>query len=513
MGKGQFITKDGVRGAHDIVSDMKTAAQKKVTEIASGNQGLDLAQKQLDEQKKALDTKTYLTEGAKKIEQDQIEREQAMIQQQRTYLAADAKEANRLQNVVKLFEASLDVSEENRGAARALLNEVKASDPELAAAKGPDGKDSFFASLEKGAVEPSWWDRNWRKVAYGAAVVAGVVAGALTIWTGPGAALVGGGTTAGLMAAFGLAVGTGVVAGAVTGTAIHAGLNVTGVVSEKVNLGDDLLQFGAAGGLGAFTVASIPLMAAAGSVAAAGAGGEAAIATTATTAAATTGETIAAQAAWQVPKFMVAGGRMAAVSFAGSASYESVNHFASGATWDQSLKSVGLMTALPMAGGMAGAGVRAASPYIGKVVPWLNLASKAEPAVEAAYVAPKIFTLSNGLWTVGGLGTMEGIKGMAEYAKADALGPQYSYDATNPNGIRNSTAIFGPYANTRGWDASRQIAADGSGEGTVIQTNWRNYDPGLYKTSDMTRETPRVPIGTTKSDFTRADSLTVDEEP
>jgi len=223
---------------------------------------------------------------------------------------------------------------------------------------------------------------------------------------------------------------------------------------------------------------------------------------------------VASQAAWQIPKFMVAGGRMAAVSFAGSASYESVNHFASGATWKQSAESVGLMTALPVVGGSFMPGVRAAAPYIGKVVPFLNFAAKAEPIIQqTAYVAPKIFTVGNGLWTIGGLSAMEGIKGAAEYAKADALGPQYAYAPNNPDGISRSTALFGPYNNIRGWDANRQDAKDGSGELTIIQTNWRDVDPGLNKIGTLSSETARTPIGGTKSDFTKADSLGIDDEP
>jgi len=272
------------------------------------------------------------------------------------------------------------------------------------------------------------------------------------------------------------------------------------------------VQFGAAGGLGAFTVASIPLMAAAGSVATVGAGAEVATATTAATA--TTSEVVAAQAAWQVPKFMLAAGRMGAVSFAGSATYESVNHFATGATWKQSAESVGLMTALPVVGGSFMPGVRAAAPYLGKVVPFLNVATKAAPAIEStAYVAPKIFTVGNTLWTVGGLGGMEYLKKLGEDAKADALGPQYAYDLTNPDGISRSTAIFGPQNNTRGWQAGRQDARDGSGELTIIQTHWRDIDPGLTSIGTLSSETAKTPIGGSKSDFTKADSLKIDEEP
>ncbi|MBS1991834.1 MAG: hypothetical protein JSS83_15035 [Cyanobacteria bacterium SZAS LIN-3] len=509
MGKGQFVTKDGVRGAHDIVADLRTAANKKVAEIADGQKGLDLAQQQLDKQKKELDSKTYLTTGARKIEEDQIAREQLMIKQQRELLAADSKEANRLLNVSKLFEASLDVSEENRDHARSLLAEVKAADPELANMPGPGGKDGFFKTLEKGAEEPSWWDRNWRKVAYGVAFAAGVVAGALTIWSGPGAALVGGGTTLGLMGAFGLTVGTAAVAGAVTGTATHYGLNKAGLVSEQVDLGKDLLQFGNAGALGGFVVGSLPLMAAAGSL-----GGGAAVTEVAGTAATTevagattalTTEAVATQAASTVPRWLLASGRMGAVSFSGAASNELINHYATGSTWGQSAQQVGIMTALPMFGAGAGA--------VGKGIKgWLTGTEVAAAVENTAYVAPKLFTTSNVLWGTASVGLLEGGKGIVERQIADQMGPAYAY-SRGPHTISESTSIFGPYNNTRGWDARRQDIKDGAGEGTIIQSNWLNIDPGLPVIDRIAVDRPKAPIQSTESDFTAAERLSPDEEP
>jgi hypothetical protein len=495
MGKGQIVSKDGVKGAQDIMTDLYAAAHTKTANIADGLKGLDTAQKGLDQKKADLAAKKYLTDDARTLDQKQIDREQSMIQQQRIMLEADAKDASRLTSVVKLYDAGLNLAEDKRDAARSLLADVKKSDPELAAEKGADGKDTFFATIEKGSQEPSWWDRNWRKVATAGAIVAGGIVGVATFWSGPGAVLCGVGTTAALMTSMGLAVGAGAVAGAATFAGTHEALYHTGVIGEKVDLGKDLRQGASIGAMSAFMFASLPAMAGVGAIAG-GAEGTAAIGATG---AATEANTAVQALTW--------GGRavrLGAVSFSGAAPWAVADYYGkekADRSVKEELKTVVIMTALPMIGGAAGAGV--------KYMRGLPLAA------ETLSSAPKVITAGNLLWGTGGTLAMNGLQGLPEWQNADALGPAYAFDESGKVApyIQSSTSLFGPYNATRGWEASRQQDGDLTGELSLIDGNWGQLDPGFIKADAMSTEKPTTPITNTVSDFTDAAQLGKDTQP
>ncbi|MBU6451548.1 MAG: hypothetical protein KGS72_07210 [Cyanobacteria bacterium REEB67] len=516
MNNGQIV---GKGGAQELMDNLKAASVKKQSEIADGQKGLEEAQKQLDQRKKDFASKTYLTDDAKNIEKQELDREALLIAKQKEVLDADATAAKHLVNVVKLYDAGLDIAEDKRDSARAKLAEVKKDDPDLAAEK-VDGKDSFYTSLEKGAQEPSWWDRNWRKVAYGTAIVAGGVAGLATLWTGPGAALVAGGTTVGLMGAFGLSVGAGAVAGAGAYLGTHAVLHETGAVSEKVNVYADLKQGASGGALGAFMFASTPIMAAVGGIGATtGAAvegtalatgaveGTAAVtaestAAGATMAAETTAATTGARSA-QLVSMLARTGRMGAVSLAGGGANEAVDAWAQGHTFKQAATNIAGYALFPMVGGVGGMAFRGAGRALGLV----KAGEIAEGASVAAYKAPQVMTFSTFALGAAQTGLVQGATGYAEWQKADAMGPDYAFGQNGQAGeISQATSLFGPYGNTRGWEAARQ-GDDFTGEGTIIQRNWRDRDPGLDYEDALTIETPQKPVQNMQSDITDAEAL------
>jgi hypothetical protein len=503
MKNGQVDSKDGVKGAHEIITDLYTAANKKAADTADGMKGLDATQKEIDQRRTDLANKKYLTDDARLLEQKQLDREQATLQQQRLLLQQDAKEATRLTNVVKLFDASLDVSEDKRDAAKALLNEIKASDPTMAAEKDKDGKDTFFATLEKGTVEPSWWDRNWRKVAWAGAAVAGVAVGALTFWSGPGALVAGAGTTAAIAASFGLSVAAGATAGGLTFLGTHAALHETGVVSEKVDALRDFEQGAGAGALGAVTVVGLPAMLALGGVGAGGVaagtaveGGALATEGAAGTVAATEATTTSLQAVGWTTQSL----RLGAVSLAGAVPYSTAHYFATDPTQRDlmsEVKTTGFMTVLPMLGPAGAAGLRA-----------MGIMKAAPEVASVVSSAPNFFTKGNALSLTLGIGGMEAADGYVQHLVADQRGPAYAWqeDGTVSPLIANSTSLFGPYSATRGWEASRQ-GDSLFGDRTIIESNWKARDPGQDADDAMAAPLNLAPIQSLQSVFTDASQL------
>ena len=492
MGKGKITGKDG---AHELMDQLKAKTAQYKTETADGQNGLTDAQKRLDERTKEFNSKTWLTDDAKKIEQQELQREALMIQDLKKNVDADVANAKKMGSVVKLYEAGLDVSEENRASARALLAEVKKEDPSLAAAT-QDGKPSFFATLDKAAQEPGWWDRNWRKVAFTGAIVAGAAVGALTCWTGPGALVFGAGTTAALATTFGLGIAGGAVAGAATFAGTHEVLYATGNVKEKVNFMADVKQGAQAGALGAFITSTGPLMEAAGAL---------------PTAAGTATNGARALSALQFT------GRALAINATGGAINEGISAWADGGhTMKQSAENLAMSVAIPTAAFGFGKAVGVARAW-NKAEEAGNLMTKASrfttgPGAFSPEMASALTSKTNLFTSAGVFTAIDGIGGVIERTKADQMGPLYAYgegDGT-PSPISQSTSLFGPYNNTRGLQAERAMGGYNT-EGTQIQSNYQDTAPSLDDKEKMTATTQTHMVDGTNSVFTDADALRAQE--
>lgn len=261
-----------------------TAAEMK-KQVEEANRSLEQERVRLSEAKANLDKRTELDENAKQIEQLRIDAELQLINNTVTMRNASA---NRLYNQARLMDADLRLAkatpEYGSQSAHDIYEEVKRNDPELVkllndnVPKDEEGRNAMDQRLEA-SREKGWWERNWRAVATVGAVAAGVVVGALTIWSGPGAAVFGAGTTAALLTTMGVATAGGVIAGGLTYHGVHRGLT-----NDKSDFWGDFKEGGMIGGSTALLVS-----AAWAAPALIPAGGEAATAANATRFAALTG--------------------------------------------------------------------------------------------------------------------------------------------------------------------------------------------------------------------------------
>jgi hypothetical protein len=509
MKNGQIT---GKGGAQEIMTNLYAAASKRVADIKDGQKGLDTAQQQLEQKKNDLAAKKYLTDDAKTLEQKQIDREQAMIQQQRAYLGAQALDANQSLNGVKLYNAQMDVSVDNRADARRLLAEVKIDDPALAAEKDAHGQDTFYAQLEKGAKEPSWWDSNWRKVAIGGAIVAGLAVGVATCYLGPGAVLAGVGTTTSLISAIG--AGTVVVGAATAGGALgflgtHEAIHSTGVLSKDVNVGRDLLDGAKIGAVVGVGVISVPLTAAALSMA--------------------PEATVAARLAMSA--------RIGTIGLVANSGKETLNYFSQDAKDRSVLGSAknalgdsvyfaatpfiapvgalfGKIPGIPAAGRvlgslLGGSKVVPAAAEVADLAPAAaseSLNVSAQVAAEAPSLLPSAVNAARPALKVADIvgpliwvGIDQGTESHKNWQDADQQGPAYFHNDDGSVGEVENGAIFGPQRPSRGLEPGRD------GELATIMRKYTDVDPGVNEADALISRKAAVPIVNTTSDVTDAE--------
>lgn len=189
-------------------------------EIAEANKPLKEEKARLDLQKKEFEDKQQkktITEE-EKVELERVKREMDIID--KTMEARD-KQVGRQDNITRYMDGLLASAQDDRERAHNIFQEVKNRDPELAKIKEL-GLDDKIKDTEGGFS--GWWHRNWKYVAVGAAVVAGIAiaVGTCGVASGASAALIGATAT-------GLGVGTGTATGIVaagtlaTATTLGAG--------------------------------------------------------------------------------------------------------------------------------------------------------------------------------------------------------------------------------------------------------------------------------------------------
>ncbi len=243
------MQKQDHNAAQDGVTQLYNTAAEMKRQVEEANRSLEAERVRLNDAKANLSKRTELDDNARQLEQTRIDAELQLIDN--TVKMRNAS-ANRLYNQARLMDADLRLAkatpEYGSQSAHDIYEEVKRNDPELVKVlndnvpKDEEGRNAMEQRLEA-SREKGWWERNWRAVATVGAVAAGVVVGALTIWSGPGAAVFGAGTTAALLTTMGVATAGGVVAGGLTYHGVHRGLT-----NDKSDFWGDFKEGGMIGG-------------------------------------------------------------------------------------------------------------------------------------------------------------------------------------------------------------------------------------------------------------------------
>ncbi|MFA7339610.1 MAG: hypothetical protein WC028_22705 [Candidatus Obscuribacterales bacterium] len=201
--------------------DGQLATQKR--ELTQSKQALDAEKVKLEAEQKGLGSKKFVTEEAGKIEAKRIEDQIKMIDMQKGQLEEQLTNNTKNTQLVRLLEASYDLSREDRSAANAKLSEIENGDPAFVAEHKKD-----LEQMREMAKEPGWWDSWGKKLCIVGAVVVGVAAG---IWLGPGCIATG--AAAGTAAA--AALGVGAVGTTMLATAgVVGGVTVLGIGAGTV---------------------------------------------------------------------------------------------------------------------------------------------------------------------------------------------------------------------------------------------------------------------------------------
>lgn len=210
-----------------------TEAQKELDILQKNFQDtkatLDAGKPKLEAAKKDIDTKLAELEAKKDTtDAEEYKIEQARLTNEKKTIEAVQKQNEQFEKggpYLKYLQGVLAYSKDDKDTAHALFEEVKKSDPELAA--NPDLK--IDALLEE-TKHRNWFQRNWHAIATVGAVVAGVVVGiGVGLLTGPGGIAAGIGTTGAIMAA----VGGGAIAGGLVFTGTKAAALGTDSVGWK----------------------------------------------------------------------------------------------------------------------------------------------------------------------------------------------------------------------------------------------------------------------------------------
>jgi hypothetical protein len=190
--------------------------------LDQGKTALDAEKTKIDTQLADLEKKKDTTDATEyKIEQqrlndqkktiDQVEQQNAQFEKQGPYL--------------KYLQGVLAYSKDDKDTAHACFEEVKNTDPELAANPALN-----LDKLLDATKHQNWFQRNWHAIATVGAIAAGVVVGiGVGFLTGPGGIAAGIGTTGAILAA----VGGGAVAGGLVFTGTKAAALGTDAVTWK----------------------------------------------------------------------------------------------------------------------------------------------------------------------------------------------------------------------------------------------------------------------------------------
>lgn len=439
-------------GALSASMDGQLATQKR--ELTQTKQTIEAEKAKLEAEQKGLGSKKFVTEEAGKIEAKRIEDQIKMLDMQKTQIEEQLTNNTKNTQLVRMLEASYDLSREDRSAANAKLAEIEQGDPAFVAAHRKD-----LDQLKDMAKEPGWWDSWGKKLCIVGAVVVGVAAG---IWLGPGCIATGvaAGTAAAgalgvgavgttMLATAGavggvtvLGIGAGTVAAAGTGGMRLLADNTGGLALDKEgkplysqesiwrDMGD---SFKVAGN----TAALVALPGAAGAVAkVSGAGSEAVVATTLGGRALNLGKVGATNLAFGTTFTL------------GQTAIEKIGNPNADIKWTgHGVDSFGGQVLLNSAFGMGsvmGEGGRVAG-MLGKVV-------------SAERVAPTM----GALFTVG---ATQGISTYGDYQGVKEYGASYT-------GFKTSQSVFGPWGYTP-HDESKSLY-----QAAQVRANMQNLDQG-----------------------------------
>lgn len=243
------IQKQDYDSAQKVVDDLYKVSNDVRNQCAESNKVLEAERVKILMDKENLAKRTELSEHERKIEEVRIEKELNIVN---NTIEMRNSHSRRLYNQVRLLDADLRLSKAGADygspSAAAIYNEIIKNDPDLvkeinkSAPRDEDGKSAMEQRLEA-ARQKSGWERNWKLIATAGAVTAGLVVAGLTIWSGPGAAFFGAGTTAGLITTMGIATAGGFVAGGLTYHGVHRGLT-----NDKPDFWGDFKEGGIIGG-------------------------------------------------------------------------------------------------------------------------------------------------------------------------------------------------------------------------------------------------------------------------
>lgn len=243
------IQKQDHEAAQKVVDDLYKISNDVRNQCQQSNKVLEEERIKILMDKENLGKRTELSEHERKIEEIRIEKELNIVNNTIEMRSAHAR---RLYNQVRLLDADLRLSKAGADygspSAEAIYKEIINNDADLvkelnkSAPRDEEGRSAMEQRLEA-ARQKSGWERNWKLVATAGAVVAGLVVAGLTIWSGPGAAFFGAGTTAGLLTTMGIATAGGVVAGGLTYHGVHRGLT-----NDKPDFWGDFKEGGTIGG-------------------------------------------------------------------------------------------------------------------------------------------------------------------------------------------------------------------------------------------------------------------------
>lgn len=203
--------------AKENLAEMLRVTNLMRTEIEEANRPLKEERARLESKSREFQNKGQTITEEEKIESDRIMREMNIID---GTLAGREKQLNRQHNITRFMDGMLALSSEDKHKAHDIFLEVKKNDPDLANIKelGLDEKIKMTVGGLRG-----WWNDNYKKVAFGAAILAGVAlaVGTCGVATGASAALIGG--TASALAVSEVTAATIVAAGTVaTATTLGA---------------------------------------------------------------------------------------------------------------------------------------------------------------------------------------------------------------------------------------------------------------------------------------------------
>ncbi len=195
--------------------DTKATLDQGRTKLEADKTSIDTKLADLDKKKDSTDPEEY------KIEQLRLTNEKKVIEQVEKQNDQFAKQ----EPYLKYLQGVMAYSKDDKDTAHALFEEVKKTDPELAAQKSLN-----MDALLDATKHQNWFQRNWHAIATVGAVVAGVVVGiGVGCLTGPGGIAAGIGTTGAILAA----VGGGAVAGGLVFTGTKAAALGTDQVGWK----------------------------------------------------------------------------------------------------------------------------------------------------------------------------------------------------------------------------------------------------------------------------------------